>query len=406
MLTDRAQNEYDLEVKLKKIESNWAGIELKVVQRENKNGDIYHIVEPTDEVTQTLDDDVKRLSTIKTSPYYAQFEGEIEEWEITLANISDTLDLLMTVQRNWSHLESIFNLQDDMSFQLPNEASIFAGVNKSFLEEMDRIYKDNNARRALTHEGFNDTLLDFNRRLEHIQRSLEQFLKSKRILFPRFYFISNDDLLEMLGQSKDISAVQKHVKKCFEGIDSLEEVKRNKQYEIIKVRSVEREEITLIKPLPVEQGVEVWLRKLQERVEESLKVLLKNAMVSRTSRNEKKDKMMREHSGQLLITAGQLFWTQEVHKTLTDIDNGNQNTYKTLKGQWKRHVTSLISLVRNLSGVERMKLIALITIEVHNRDIIDKLALNNISSPKQFMWQQQLRFDKREENDQVIVTVR
>ena len=133
LLADRAQNEYDLEVKLKKIENNWQAIELKVVQRENKNGDIYHIVEPTEEVTQTLDDDVKRLSTIKTSPYYAQFEGEIEDWEVTLANISDTLDLLMTVQRNWSHLESIFNLQDDMSFQLPNEASIFAGVNKAFL---------------------------------------------------------------------------------------------------------------------------------------------------------------------------------------------------------------------------------------------------------------------------------
>ena len=80
---------------------------------------------------------------------------------------------------------------------------------------MDRISKDKNARRGLTHEGFNDTLVDLNKRLEHIQRSLEQFLKSKRILFPRFYFISNDDLLEMLGQSKDISAVQKHVKKCF-----------------------------------------------------------------------------------------------------------------------------------------------------------------------------------------------
>ncbi len=133
MLADRAQNEYDLEVKLRKIENNWQAIELKVVQRENKNGDIYHIVEPTEEVTQTLDDDVKRLSTIKTSPYYAQFEAEIEEWEVTLANISDTLDLLMTVQKNWSHLESIFNLQDDMSFQLPNEASIFAGVNKAFL---------------------------------------------------------------------------------------------------------------------------------------------------------------------------------------------------------------------------------------------------------------------------------
>lgn len=59
-----------------------------------------------------------------------------------------------------------------------------------------------------------------------------------------------------------------------------------------------------MKPLIVEQGVEVWLRKLQERVEETLKVLLKNALVSRTSRNEKKEKMLREHSGQLLITAG------------------------------------------------------------------------------------------------------
>ena len=65
-----------------------------------------------------------------------------------------------------------------------------------------------------------------------------------------------------------------------------------------------------MKPLIVEQGVEVWLRKLQERVEETLKVLLKNALVSRTSRNEKKEKMLREHSGQLLITAGQIVWTQ------------------------------------------------------------------------------------------------
>ena len=48
MLADRAQNEYDLEVKLKKIEKNWDLIELRVVQRENKNGDTYYTVEPTD----------------------------------------------------------------------------------------------------------------------------------------------------------------------------------------------------------------------------------------------------------------------------------------------------------------------------------------------------------------------
>ena len=60
-----------------------------------------------------------------------------------------------------------------------------------------------------------------NASLEYIQKSLEMYLDTKRQIFPRFYFISNDDLLEVLGQSKTPQLVQPHFKKCFDNIKSV-----------------------------------------------------------------------------------------------------------------------------------------------------------------------------------------
>jgi len=66
-----------------------------------------------------------------------------------------------------------------------------------------------------------DQLNSMNFRLEEIQKSLDMYLETKRQIFPRFYFISNDDLLEILGQSKNPMEIQVHLKKCFDNIKSL-----------------------------------------------------------------------------------------------------------------------------------------------------------------------------------------
>lgn len=57
--------------------------------------------------------------------------------------------------------------------------------------------------------------------LAKIQKALGEYLETQRSAFARFYFIGDEDLLEIIGNSKDVTNVQRHFPKMYAGITTL-----------------------------------------------------------------------------------------------------------------------------------------------------------------------------------------
>merc|ERR1712138_56928 len=117
------------------------------------------------------------------------------------------------------------------------------------------------------------------------------------------FILLDDDLLEILGQSREPLLVQKHIKKCFEGFKVMDIIPPGKQlnrnFEATGMRETSTgETAAFVSNVVLDGAVENWLVELEHAMKKSMQQLL--AVSIQAHRGKDKEKWITDVQGQLL----------------------------------------------------------------------------------------------------------
>jgi dynein heavy chain 1 len=391
-LLEQAGGEFVLEDMLRKIKEYWQNFELDLVRYQNK----CKLIRGWDELFAKVEEDLGSLASMKLSPHFKSFEEEINPWNERIQKISIIFNSWIDVQRKWVYLEGIFMGSGEIKTQLANEFNKFKGIDNEFVTLMKKVATKPKMLEVITTPNLQKTLERLSDSLDKIQKALTDYLETQRQAFARFYFVGDEDLLEIIGNSKDVINIQKHFPKMFAGIST---ITNENNGDVLKgMCSKEDERVAFVKNVVISENpkIDAWLKAMENQMKISLGYELEKATkgvsgVTDISTREKFEvlrEIIKAHPTQAVMLSFQILWTELIEDCLE-------------KGQKvapvvDRVVTFLGYLAEEvLSDLEkslRQKYEQLITESVHQRDVARILNDEGVTTNKDFRWQYYMRF--------------
>lgn len=331
----------------------------------------------------TMGDKQSLLASLKESQFFHAFADQGEVLEQKMGVLDVVLSTLNMIQRKWLYLEPIFSRG-----ALPSEKERFRRVDDEFSDIMLNASSDSKLFNLADERLFpklGDKLKSMLDQLERCQKALTEFLEAKRSAMPRFYFIGDDDLLEILGQAKNPQVIQSHLKKLFQGINKVKITDDASQ--ITAMVSSAGEVVPLESSIKITEKVEDWLEQLATEMRSTLGILLGRCLSSKT--------FSWSFPSQILCLSQQIKFTDEAEAAI------EENSLDSLQKQLLAQLKKFTSLDMSAQPLEQLKMKALVMDLVHNIDVVDQLKRKKTSSTEQWQWKKQLRYYY--ENSKAIV---
>lgn len=219
-LVDGAQKEDKIEVKLNQIASVW-----EVLKFDFKEYNEVPILGEIGEIVEFLEQDQMVLMGMMSSKDVEEFRERVMHWLKTVKTVDSVITIWLKVQRNWQRLEPIFLGSEDIKLQLPDEAKRFETIDGAFKEMLREAREEPGVIIACTWDGREELLNNFFLEIETCEKALNEYLEEKKKVFARFYFVSNQALLDILSNGNNPEKVDEYISGCFDGMNRLEFVR-------------------------------------------------------------------------------------------------------------------------------------------------------------------------------------
>lgn len=382
-----AQGELAFEEYLKTARNMWSSYNFEFAAYQKK----CRLVKGWDDLFSKTEETLTAISAMKHSIHFKSFKDEANHLEESLSKLYSLLIVWAQVQRQWVYLEGIFSGNQDIMQVLPIESNRFVSVDAEFLNMLRKVYKSPLVFDVINIPNIHKSMDRLSDLLSSIQKSLGEYLERERKSFPRFYFVGDEDLLEILGNARNMPRIIPHFKKMF-GFSSIQII----DDQIFAVSSKEGEVVTLHRRIKCgpSNRIHEWLSQLEMQSKESLRLYLLDACQSEASNYFTKEvdqstiiEWIIAYPAQILLLSIQCNWTLSVESSLA------KNGLDSLLQFIEKNIRLFANLVvTSLTIIMRKKCESLITELVHQRDVVRSLLEDNTQHMDNFLWLSQMRF--------------
>ncbi|KAL2088081.1 hypothetical protein ACEWY4_016909 [Coilia grayii] len=361
-IVDKSVKELAIEKVLGEIEQTWS---LMSLSYDTHTSTGTPLLKADENLIETLEDNQVQLQNILMSKYVEYFLVEVSAWQRRL-------------------------LVADMGL-------------------MVEVVKRDNVIAVTNEPGFLEQLEALQQRLCVCEKALAEYLETKRLTFPRFYFVSATDLLEIVSKGTQPRQVSRHLLKLFDNVADLRfeggEGEGEEEVAVaVGMYSREREYVPFSQPCVCKGQAESWLNALEGSMRRTVRQEIMEAVAA--YEDKPRDQWLLDFPAQVALTGSQIWWATDVGIAFERVEEGFETA---LKDYNKKQVTQLNALIHmllgDLSPGDRQKVMTLCTIDVHARDVVAKLISQRVMNGQAFAWLSQLRHRWDEQQKHCFINI-